>query len=134
VLEGLTDFWYIEATAALLREAGLADLNEKIALVPAGSAGKVVYFATILHAHSLKVVALLDSDAAGDQAAAQETLVHTLGNKRILRTRDSYSGPVSHVEIEDLLRETLVVIGKTDLGGNVKLNWPHRAHEYWPHP
>jgi predicted metal-dependent hydrolase len=19
-------------------------------------------------------------------------------------------------------------------GGNVKLNWPHRAHEYWPHP
>ena len=32
-----------------------------------------------------KVAALLDSDAAGDQAAQQETLLHTLGNKCILR-------------------------------------------------
>ena len=65
VLEGLTDFWYFEATALLLRDANLADLNEKIALLPANAAGKVVYFATILHANNLKVAALLDSDNAG---------------------------------------------------------------------
>ena len=76
ILEGLTDYWYLEAVAALLGDAGLAKLNEKIAFVPANSAGKVVYFATILHAHNLKVAALLDADAAGDQAAQQETLVH----------------------------------------------------------
>ena len=88
ILEGLTDYWYIETVATLLRETGEANLNEQIALVPAKTAGKVVYFATILHAQGLKVAALLDSDNAGDQAAKQDTLVHTLGNKRILRTND----------------------------------------------
>lgn len=116
ILEGLTDYWYIEATASLIRADGGADLKENIALVPASSAGKVVYFATILHAQKLKVAALLDSDAAGDQAANQETLIHTLGNKGILRTADSYKGAVTHPEIEDMLRGTLVKVGKDDLG------------------
>ena len=119
VLEGLTDYWYVEAVAQLLRSAGTADLDEKIALVFANSAGKVVYYATILHAHKLKVAALLDSDAAGDQAAQQDTLVHTLGNKKILRTKDSYTGKVSKPEIEDLLRETLVKVALDDLAWDV---------------
>ena len=119
VLEGLTDYWYLEATAALLRAAGVVSLNEKIALVPAASAGKVVYYATILYAQNFKVAALLDSDAAGDQAAQQETLIHTLGNKCILRTKDAYSGSVTKPEIEDLLRETLVGIAKDSLGIDV---------------
>ena len=120
VLEGLTDYWYLEAIAPLLRESGEAKLNEKIALVFANSAGKVVYYATILHAHKLKVAALLDSDSAGDQAAQQDTLVHTLGNKKILRTKDAYQGQVTRPEIEDLLRETLVEIAASDLGWDVK--------------
>jgi len=119
VLEGLTDYWYVEAVAELLRSAGAADLEEKIALVFANSAGKVVYYATILHAHKLKVAALLDSDAAGDQAAQQDALVHTLGNKKILRTKDSYTGKVAKPEIEDLLRETLVKVALDDLGWDV---------------
>jgi hypothetical protein len=119
ILEGLTDYWYVEATAALLRESDDANLDERIALVPASNAGKVVYFATILHAHHLKVAALLDSDTAGDQAAHQETLIHTLGNKRILRTKDAYSGSVSKPEVEDLLRETLIAVAQDDLGWDV---------------
>jgi len=120
VLEGLTDYWYVEAVTQLLRSAGVADLDQKIALVFANSAGKVVYYATILHAHKLKIAALLDSDAAGDQAAQQETLVHTLGNKKILRTKDAYSGSVTKPEIEDLLRETLVQVALDDLGWDVR--------------
>jgi hypothetical protein len=120
VLEGLTDYWYVEAVAQLLRAAGTADLDARIALIFANSAGKVVYYATILHAHKLKVAALLDSDAAGDQAAQQDTLVHTLGNKKILRTKDSYSGKVAKPEIEDLLRETLVKVALDDLGWDVR--------------
>jgi len=119
VLEGLTDYWYLDATAHLLREGNIVDLNEKIALVFANSAGKVVYYATILHAHKLKVAALLDSDSAGDQAAQQDTLVHTLGNKNILRTKDAYTGAVKNPEIEDLLRETLVEVAKDDLGWDI---------------
>ena len=118
ILEGLTDYWYIDATAELLRSAKMENLNDKIALVFANSAGKVVYYATILFAHNLKVAALLDSDAAGDQAAQQENLVHTLGNKNILRTKDYVSG-ITKPEIEDLLRTTLISIVKSEYGVDV---------------
>lgn len=106
ILEGITDYWYMEATSRLLAEGNIIKLNDRVALVFANSAGKVVYYATILHAHNLKVAALLDSDAAGDQAAQQENLVHTLGNKKILRTKDFCNREKS--EIEDLLRPTLI--------------------------
>ncbi len=119
ILEGITDYWYLDATSQLLRESKDEILNDKIALVFANSAGKVVYYATILFAHNLKVAALLDSDSAGDQAAQQENLVHTLGNKNILRTKD-YVENVQKAEIEDLLRETLIEIVKTEYGTDCK--------------
>ena len=119
ILEGLTDYWYLEAVSTLLRASGEVNLNEKIALVPANAASKVVYFATILHAQSLKVAALLDSDNAGNQAAKQETLIHTLGNKRILRTGDFVGGQVKKAEIEDMLRDTLVIVAKAEHGWDI---------------
>jgi len=119
VLEGLTDYWYVEAVSQLLREAKEANLSEKIALVPANTAGKVVYFATILHAQGLKVAALLDSDSAGDQAAQQDTLVHTLGNKKILRTKDFLQDEIKAAEVEDLMRDTLVSIAKSELSWDI---------------
>lgn len=119
VLEGLTDYWYLDATAQLLRDSGGASLNDRIALVSADSAGKVTYYATILHANNLKVAALLDSDAAGDQAAQQDALVHRLGNRRILRTKDFYEGDVKRPEVEDMLRDTLIDIAKSDLDWDI---------------
>jgi predicted ATPase len=119
VLAGLTDYWYIDAVSQMLRADGVADLSEKIALVPASSAGKVVYYATILHAQKLKVAALLDSDSAGEQAAKQDVLVNALGNKGILRTKDVYEGTVKTPEIEDTLRDTLVAAAKSELGWDV---------------
>ncbi|WP_368229850.1 AAA family ATPase [Aeromonas sp. R10-1] len=112
ILEGITDYWYVEATSELLKAAGKPYINNKVALVFANTAGKVVYYATILHAHNLKVAAILDSDNAGDQAAQQESLVHTLGNKNILRTKDYCDVPKA--EIEDILRTTLVDIVKSE--------------------
>ena len=112
VLESLTDYWYVDAVAELLRDANIVDLNEKIALVPASGAGKVVYWATFLHAHKLKVAALLDSDMGGDHAINQERLVHQLGNKAVLRTRDAYHGAVDDPAVEDLLRRTLLQLAK----------------------
>lgn len=119
ILEGITDYWYIDATAQILKEGNVENLNDKIALVFANSAGKVVYYATILYAHNLKVAALLDSDVAGDQAAQQENLVHTLGNKNILRTKD-YVSAIPKAEIEDLLRDTLISIVKDEYGVDTK--------------
>ncbi|MFS8430065.1 hypothetical protein EIQ28_18295 [Xanthomonas campestris pv. plantaginis] len=118
VLEGLTDFWYIEAVNQLFLEEGSKSLD-KVALIPAGNAGRVVYFATILHANKLRVAALLDSDAAGDQAATQDTLVHSLGQKAVIRTKDFIDKPPKNCEVEDLLRETLVDIAASELGLDV---------------
>lgn len=112
VLEGLTDYWYVDVVSQLAKESGIDNIDEKIALNPANSAGKVVYYATILHSQNFKVAALLDSDSAGDNAAKQDTLVNALGNKRILRTKDFYKGEVNKPEIEDLFRDTLVNIAK----------------------
>ncbi|MCY3746821.1 MAG: AAA family ATPase [Acidobacteria bacterium] len=112
VLEGITDYFYFEAASRLITQSGIAKLDDNIALVPAGSAGKVVYFATILHANRLKVAALLDSDRAGENAAKQDTLVHTLKNRNILRTADYCEAHVAHSEIEDLVRDTLIAIAR----------------------
>lgn len=120
ILEGLTDCWYIEATSQLLREDDVIDLNDKISLIPSNSASKVVYFATILKAQKLKVAALLDSDSAGDNAAKQDSLVGTLGNKAILRTKDFYTGDVNKSEVEDLLRRTLIDIAKSELNWDIE--------------
>lgn len=112
VLEGLTDYWYFDATVRLLADGGFDGPREKIALVPAGAAGKVVYFVSILHAHNLKVAALLDSDKAGNDAAMQDTLVHQLKNEKIIRTADVCQGNIKAPEIEDLLRKTLASVAK----------------------
>ena len=75
-----------------------------------------------MNAHKPKTAsrAVLNSDAAGDQAAQQDTLVNALGNKRILRTKDYYKGAVAKPEIEDLLSETLLEVAKSDLGWDGK--------------
>lgn len=119
VFEGLTDFWYIEAVSEMLRNDGIIDLNEKIALIPAGTASKVVYYATILRAQNLKVAALFDSDPEGEQAAKQDTLVNLLQSKSILQIKDFYIGTSKKVEVEDLLRETLINVAKMELGWDV---------------
>ena len=119
LLGSLTDYWYLEATAALLSESGEATFDQEIALVPAGGADKLVYFATILHSKDVRVAALLDSDPASDQSARQDTLIGALGNQGILRVRDLYSGSILRVQIEDLLRETLISVAKEALGWDV---------------
>lgn len=119
VLEGLTDYWYFDATTRLLAADGESNISEKISLVPAGSASKIAYLASILCANKLKVAALLDSDNAGETAARQEILVGQLGNKRIIRTSDVCQDEVKYPEIEDLLRHTLSRIAKEKFGCDV---------------
>ncbi len=115
VVEGITDLLIIEALNAAFSSEGGPAVDSDIAIVPAGSASKVVYYSTILTSQSLKVAALLDSDSAGDQAAEQEALWQLLSTKRILRTGDHIAG-VQRAEIEDLLRHTLAQIARDELG------------------
>lgn len=71
VFEGLTDYWYIETVSEILRSDNIVSLNDKIALIPAGTASKVFY-ATILKSHNLKVAALFDSDPVGSKRRSKK--------------------------------------------------------------
>ena len=42
--------------------------------------------------------------------------MNALSSKRILRTKDAYTGKVANAEIEDMLRDTLLQIAKDELG------------------
>jgi energy-coupling factor transporter ATP-binding protein EcfA2 len=119
VCEGLPDLWYLEGTSELLRAAGEACLDQDIAIVPAGGASKVVYFATLLWSQDLSVAALLDSDQAGDTAATQDDFVRIMPIHAIHRTKDYYAGAVTKPETEDLLRDTLLSIARNELGWDV---------------
>ncbi|TDL46492.1 AAA family ATPase [Kocuria rosea] len=115
VVEGVTDLLYLEALNKAFAAQGGDVLAEEVAIVPAGSASKVVYYSTILTSQNLRVAALLDSDAAGDKATEQDALWQLLSNKRILRTGDHIS-TVQRAEIEDLVRMTLATVAKDELG------------------
>lgn len=119
VCEGYTDMLYVEALNAAASDAG-SGFKSAVALVPAASASKVIYYITVLISQNLKVAALLDSDQAGDRAASQDELVAMLEKKRLLRTKDFAVGSVKGPEIEDLLRDTLVIIAKERCGWDVE--------------
>ena len=111
VCEGYTDMLYVEALNMAAADVG-SGFRHAVALVPASSASKVIYYVTVLVSQTLKVAALLDSDQAGHKAAEQDELVAMLDKKRILRTKDFAPGTVKGPEIEDLLRETLVKVAR----------------------
>lgn len=128
VCEGYTDMLYVEALNAVATDAG-SGFKHAVALVPASSASKVIYYVTVLVSQDFKVAALLDSDQAGDRAAEQDELVAMLEKKRLLRTKDFIAVPVKGPEIEDLLRETLVSVAKERFGWDVEqvaTDQPHR--------
>lgn len=120
VVEGLTDYWYVSAIAEMFAADGLVSLDDKIGINPAGSASKVVYYSTLLHAQTLKVAAFLDSDKAGDNAATDETLSHILAKSGVLRVGDFNFSAVKTPEIEDLLRDTLPAIIKEEFEQDVE--------------
>lgn len=110
LLEGLTDLWYLEGINSLFDK----NLDQNIALLPIGTSAKISYYASMLSNNDLKSVALLDSDSAGDKAAQQEVVVHALGTKNILRTKEFLSREIKNSEIEDIIRETLASIFFTE--------------------
>ncbi len=112
LLEGLTDLWYLEGINSLFDK----NLDPNIALLPVGSSSKISYYASMLSNNDLKTVALLDSDNAGDKAATQDTVIHSLGAKNILRTQEFLNRDVINSEIEDLIRVTLAKIFHNECG------------------
>ncbi|CAM5454942.1 hypothetical protein LSHI6S_03069 [Leifsonia shinshuensis] len=112
VCEGVTDMFYLNATNEAAEAESADSFKNSPAIIPAGSASKVAYFCTIYAGQNLNVAALLDSDSAGDQAAAQDSLVALLPKKAVLRVGDFLETAVKGAEIEDLFRSTVADVAK----------------------
>ena len=112
VVEGYTDYLYIDTTAIILRNNKKIKLNDKISILPANTANFVPIYAAILLANDLKVGVLLDSDPEGDIQAERDELMEYLGEKKILRVGDflEQQSDIKVAQIEDMLRDTLAVV------------------------
>ena len=119
ILENLPDYWYIETMADMMRSAGVPSLDPDITILPVSSAGKVAYFATIMHAKKLSVAVLSDSLSEAHRRD-QERLINAVGAKHVIRSKDFADPAIEVPTVEDLMRKTLANIARTELGWDVQ--------------
>lgn len=116
VVADISDYWYLLAISDAAKDVGEIAIDDDVAILPAGDAGKVVYHASVLHSRDWQVAALFDSDGPGTAAAEDEAFVHLMKKERIYLVGDFYEGPVEQPEFEDLLRDTLLRVARDELG------------------
>jgi predicted ATP-dependent endonuclease of OLD family len=68
VVEGVDDYWVVSELSNLLIRSGEAGLPDDVLITPAGGASEAGYIATFMIGQNLKVVVLLDTDRAGEDA------------------------------------------------------------------
>lgn len=88
VVEGVTDFWFLNCMSTMLRDAGQIGLDEQLVVTPVGGASKAAYVGTILHGQKLNVAVLLDSDPEGTNTYEQLVKQWILDAKHVLRVGD----------------------------------------------
>ena len=118
ILENLTDYWYIETISEMMKAAGIPSLDKDIVIMPVSSTGKIAYFATIMHAKKLRVTALSDSISEMHKRD-QERLINAVGVRHVIRSRDFIDQEISMPTLEDLMRDTLTAVAKSELGWDV---------------
>jgi predicted ATPase len=68
VVEGVDDHWVLTELSNLLVRSGETGLPDDVLVTPAGGASEAGYIATFMIGQNLKVVVLLDTDRAGQDA------------------------------------------------------------------
>lgn len=106
VVEGVDDYWIISELSNLLIRSGEAGLPDDVLVTPAGGASEAGYIATFMIGQDLKVVVLLDTDRAGEDA--RDGLV----KRWLTRYKDQHAevlslGPSAGVSNQDFAIEDL---------------------------
>ena len=68
VVEGVDDYWILTALSDLFQRSGKPALPSDALLTPAGGASEVTYIATFMVGQDLEVLAVYDTDGAGETA------------------------------------------------------------------
>jgi predicted ATP-dependent endonuclease of OLD family len=109
VVEGVDDHWIVSELSNLLIRSGESGLPEDVLITPAGGASEAGYIATFMIGQKLKVVVLLDTDRAGEEA--RDGLV----KRWLTRYQDQHAevlslGPSAGVANQDFAIEDLFAV------------------------
>jgi energy-coupling factor transporter ATP-binding protein EcfA2 len=118
ILENIPDYWYIDVISEMMRAVGVPSLDKDVSIMPVSSTGKIAYFATIMHAKKLHVTALSDSLAEAHKKD-QDRLINAVGARHVMRSRDFIDQDITMPTIEDLFRNTLASVAKSELGWDI---------------
>lgn len=123
IVEGVTDFWYLNSISDYLKSISRTGLDAKITITPAGGAQKVSYMVSLLASQNLNVVVLLD-----EERESKTTRDELVGNKvihknNILFVSECLDTEVGEADIEDLLdRDVFLNLVKSTYSDDLKFN------------
>ena len=128
LVEGITDFYYLQALSQQCAKSGRPSLPDDIYIVFCGGTKNVGWIASLFLSEKVRPLVLLDGDGAG--RARRNALMKELyadHNSGILMLDDVLNQPGKEVEIEDILGEALVIPGlKAVLGKALQLDQADR--------
>lgn len=102
LVEGVTDFWFLNAIGNYLQDLGKPTLPNDAVITPCGAASKVPYMVALLGSDKLPVVALFDADKEG-RTVSKELLKMKLLEERAVMFVSEALGEDREADIEDLL-------------------------------
>ncbi|MFT5244836.1 MAG: putative ATP-dependent endonuclease of OLD family [Psychroserpens sp.] len=107
IVEGITDFWYLNSISDYLKTIDREGLDPKIIITPAGGAQKISYMVSLLSSQNLNVVVLLDEER--ESKATRDDLVsgHIIHKNNILFVSECLNEDVTEADIEDLLNRDI---------------------------
>lgn len=123
IVEGVTDFWYLNSISDYLKTIDREGLDSKITITPAGGAQKISYMVSLLSSQNLNVVVLLDEER--ESKATSEDLIkgQLIHKNNILFVSECMSENVSEADIEDLLnRDTFLDLVKSTYSNDLVFN------------
>ena len=103
LVEGVTDFWYLNAIGEHLRDLGKASLPTDAVITPCGGAGKVSYLVSLISSNKAPVTVLLDADQQARvvrQELIKSKLIH---DKAVVLVSEAMDAGTEDAEIEDLI-------------------------------
>ena len=123
IVEGVTDFWYLNSISDYLKSINRVGLDPKIIITPAGGAQKVSYLVSLLSSQNLNVVVLLDMEK--ESKATKEELIHNqlIHRKNIIFVSECLDDNVEEADIEDLLdKDVFLQLVKSTHSNDIEFN------------
>ena len=129
LVEGITDFYYLQALSQQCAISDRPSLPDDIYIVFCGGTKNVGWIASLFLSEKVRPLVLLDGDEAG--RARRNALMKELyanHNSRILMLDDVLNRSGQEVEIEDILGESLIIPGlEAVLGKALQLDQADRS-------